>query len=256
MRRSILIQIIIGLLLVLPSCSKERVDSVDSGTEKEWNKTRTAKITFVSNLSGNNPYNADNYDIVGENIKGGDSHIVILDRANVSYGIERTNPGAKIAVASGLFPIFVPISDTETAYEGSSVLFSETVSQMELTTVAEDCRMLPITLTINQGLTVKITLLSFDSENQINGSTKLFRSALTSSTLIVGTIQRSHVSKLESMLESSIEGAYSFEIVENAPNNSTYAIYLFGSGKWVLREFTESAVTGGIKQFLIQAEYL
>ncbi|SCD20407.1 putative secreted protein [Proteiniphilum saccharofermentans] len=231
-------------------------DNVEPEPGTEWDKTRTARVTFVSDLTGNNPYTTNNYNAVSSAIKGNDSHVIILDRANVTYETPRINPGANIAVSAERFPIFVPVSTTETEYRGSVVLYEKPVPEMEQTVVADVCRMIPIAVEIKQGLTVRTALLSFDSENQISVSANLFRSAQTSSTLVTGTIRRNLVPTLESIISTLTDGSYTLEIIENSDRNSEYAIYLFGSMKWKFRDFTEGSVSGNIKNFLLQVEFL
>lgn len=231
-------------------------DNIEPEPGTEWDKTRTAKVTFVSDLTGNNPYTTNNYNAVSLAIKGNDSHVIILDRANVTHGASRINPGANIAVSAERFPIFVPVSTTETEYRGSVVLYEKPVPEMEQTVVADACRMMPVGVEIKQGLTARTALLSFDSENQISASASLFRSAQTSSTLVTGTIRRNLVPVLESTTSTLTDGSYTLEIIENSDRNSEYVIYLFGSTKWKFRDFTEGSVSGNIKSFLLQVEFL
>jgi len=242
---------------LITGCSgNDDIPSPDPESEEEWNKTRTAKITFVSDLTGNNPYTSDNYNTLGSAINGEDSHIVIVDRANVTHGSTRVNPGARIAVAADRYPIFVPISTTETAYRGSAVLYNKPVWEMEQTVVTDNCRMMPVAVEITQSLTGRTALLSFDSEEQISASANLFSAAQISSTLVTGTVRRSLTPALKSVTSTFSDGSYTLEIMDNSEKNSEYAIYLFGSTKWKFRDFTERSVSGNIKFFQLQVEFL
>lgn len=242
------------IFLIISGCSSNE-DPVPE-PDKEWDKTRTIKVMFVSNLSDLNPYSNDNYDEVSSYIKASDSHITILDKANVTHAPQRNNPGNKIAVLAGRFPLFVPISTTNSEYMGSSVLFDGPVHEMEQRSVADECRMMPITVDIKQGLTVRTALLSFDAQNQISASGNLFNSAQALSTLITGTVSRNLIPTLQSITSTLPSESYSLEIIENSDKKSKNVIYLFGSSKWKFRNVTEENVDQNLKSFLIEVEFL
>lgn len=244
----------LGLLV---GCSgNENIPSPDPEPEKPWNKMRTVKITYLSDLTGDNPFTISNYPDVGSSIKGDDAHVVVIDRSNVTVGHTRIHPGARIAIAADRVPIFVPIASSETTYTGSTVLFKKTVQEMEQTIVIDGCRMLPIDVEITQSLKARTALLLFDRETQIAAASSLFRSAHTSSTLVTGTVKRDLIPELESLTSTFTEGSFTLKIMENSNKNSEYVIYLFGSSKWKFREFNEKTVTGPIKSFQLQVEIL
>lgn len=223
--------------------------------DNEWDKTRTAKIVVISDLTNSSPYNVANYSIVANIAAKNDRHITILDKTNITFGTTRLNPGAKIAVLAERYPIFVPVSKTTTEYIGSTLLFNNTVPQMEQTIVIDACRMLPVTVEIKAGLTVKVATLSFNAESQINASAPLLKSSKASSTLIIGTIKRNLFPLLESKLSSVLtDGSYEVKALDNSNKNSEYCIYIFGSTKWKFREIIETVVNGNIKSYMVQVE--
>lgn len=226
--------------------------------EKEWDKTRTAKIEFISDLTNKSPYTESNYSVVASFIASkNDRHITILDKANVMFEATRVNWGAKVAVLAEKYPVFVPVSKASTEYIGSSVLSVATVPQMEQIVVAKACRMLPMSVNIKQGLATKVALLSFNEESQINASVNLFKSAQATSIPVVGTVNRNLMPVLKTQL-GIVLGAdsYNIDIVDNVNVNTEYCVYIFSPPKWKFRDFAETTISGNIKSLMLQVELL
>lgn len=251
---------LIALLFCLPvvSCSGNQGDEPDNPGQPEtvWDKTRTVRILFISTLATGNPYNRSNYNTVANIASKSDGHILILDKTNVIYNGARVNTGAEIAVIAHRYPIFIPISKTATEYIGNSMFFKNTVPQMEQIVISEDCRMMQTSVEIGESLTANIATVSFDADSQVNAFADCIQSVQTTATLVTGTIKRSLVPLLESKMTTLVP-EYRLEIMEHSDKNSEYCIYLLGTTKWKLRDFTEETIdNGSIKSFLLQAEIL
>ncbi|MCE5179249.1 MAG: hypothetical protein LLF81_08910 [Porphyromonadaceae bacterium] len=226
-------------------------------TEPVWDKTRTVKVTFLSDLTGNNPFTVSGYPTLAAWIKKDESHLLILDKANVRYTQPRHHTGAKLAVQAERFPIFVPVSETSDSYIGSTLLFRKTVTQMELTPVNDVCRFMQTTVEIKPGLSVNTNVASFNQSDQVTAALPLLKKAVEQSVLVTGSIKREDMAVLRSALSTTFPAnSYELTIAENSHATSNYCIFILGSKKWKFRKLTETGIQNALKSFLLEVEYL
>lgn len=250
------------LLFLLPllwGCSgNEPGDpAVKPDPEPVWDKSRTVKISFLSDLSGNNPFTVSSYPAVASFVKEDESHLLILDKANVRHASPRLNPGARIAVLAMRIPLFVPTSFSDDSYTGSMLLLRKPVQQMELAKVTDDNRLMQTSVDIRPGLGTNVAIVSFSQVEQVTAASALLKSAIEQSVLVTGTIRRDHLPQLRSTLSATLqESTYELTVAENSNNNSTLCIIILGSKKWKFRKLTEISVQNNIKSSLLEVEYL
>lgn len=247
----------LSLFLVCMGCSSDIPDDSPQIPEPVWDKTRTARVTFLSDLSGNNPFTASGYATVAAWIKKDESHLLVMDKANVRHTPPRLHTGAKLAVHTERFPIFVPISETSDSYIGSTLLFRKAVPQMELTTVKDECRFMQTAAVIRPDLSVRIMVASCTQSDQITAALPLLKSAVEQSTLVTGCIKRADFALLKSALSSIMpEASFELTLAENSHAASNECIYLLGSKKWKFRKLTETGIMNSLKGYLLEVEYL
>ncbi|MGB4598637.1 MAG: hypothetical protein WBI04_01515, partial [Trichlorobacter sp.] len=115
--RYLILSILFLFLFVLfTRCSGDIPDDSPETPEPVWDKTRTVKVTILSDLTGNNPFKVAGYPTVASLAKKDESHLLILDKANVRYVPTRHHTGAKLAVQAERFPVFVPTSVSADSY--------------------------------------------------------------------------------------------------------------------------------------------
>ena len=247
------------LLASLWSCSENDPGdpTVQPDPEPVWDKSRTVKVSFLSDLSGNNPFIVSSYSSVASFVKKEESHLFILDKANVRHAAPRMNPGAKIAVSAAQVPLFVPTATTVDSYIGSVLLSKKPLQQMELTPVTDDCRLIQTRVEIRPGLSMNVAIASFNQAEQLTDSSILLKSMVEQSILVAGTIRRDYLPQLRSALSSGLqESTYELTVADNSNSNSAYCIYILCSKKWKYRNMTEISVQGTIKCVLLEVEYL
>ena len=247
------------LLASLWSCSGNDPGdpTVQPDPEPVWDKSRTVKVSFLSDLSGNNPFIVSSYSSVASFVKKEESHLFILDKANVRHAAPRMNPGAKIAVSAAQVPLFVPTATTVDSYIGSVLLTEKPLQQMELTPVTDDCRLIQTRVEIRPGLSMNVAIASFNQAEQLTDSSILLKSMVEQSILVAGTIRRDYLPQLRSALSSGLqESTYELTVADNSNSNSAYCIYILCSKKWKYRNMTEISVQGTIKCVLLEVEYL
>jgi len=238
-------------------CSGDIPDDSPKTPEPAWDKTRTTKVSVLSDLTGNNPFTISGYSTVAEWAKKDESHLLILDRANVRYAPPRLHPGAKLAVMAERFPIFVPTSITTDSYVGSTLLFRKPVPQMELITVSDECRLMQTPAEIRPGLNVNILVASFNHSSQITGALPQLKKAVEQSVLVIGTMRREDLSMFRSALSVTIpDNNFEMTLVENNQATSSHCLYTLSSKKWKFRKLTENEVQNSLKSFLLEVEYL
>lgn len=241
---------------LLSSCGK------DTPAEKEpediWDKNRTTNIMVFSSLSGDNVLSDMNYaSDIGKSINATSSSVVLIDRANVSFAQEpQTHPAAVIAANTKKVPVFVPIKYEENRYIGNTVLLNHSFMQMSLQIVAEHCCFLGIDTQATSVIPMKFGTVSFTESGQLDEGVKILQSALSNSMITVGIVRRSLLSELQSKISGTITSGHVFEVVRNTDQTSAYCIYLLASGKWKLRETSESTLSGNINCFQLQVEFL
>ena len=248
------------LILLLPvSCSgEEPANGTDNpDTNLVWDKSRTAKITILSDLTGNIPFTTATYTKISDFAKSNNSYLLIFDKANVKHTDPRVNPAAQISAKAGMVPLFVTTSVSESQYTGSAMLFKKSVSQMELTPVNDECRLIQQAVEIRAGLNANVMLASFDKLEQISAATPMLKKAIEQSALVVGTIPRDRLGNLGTALSSQlVPSDYELTLLANQNNKSQYVVYALMPKKWKFRRLTEINVENTIKSFLIEAEYL
>lgn len=246
-----------AILAFFIGCSGDIPDDSPETPEPAWDKTRTVKISVLSDLTGNNPYTVSNYSTVAAWTKNDESHLLILDKANVRYAPPRLHPGAKLAVMAERFPIFVPTSITVENYIGSTLLFRKPVPQMELITVTDECRLMQTPAEIRPGLNVNILVASFNHSRQITGSLPHLKKAVEQSVLVIGTMRREDLSMFRSALSETIgDSNFELTLAENNQSTSSYCLYTLSSKKWKFRNLTETEIQHALKSFLLEVEYL
>lgn len=258
MSKTVVYYLLLLLFPLLYGCSGDGTDpTVEPDPEPVWDKSRTVKVAFLSDLTGNNPFTVNSYPSVASFAKDDESHLLILDKANVRHAVPRMNPGAKIAVAAERVPLFVSIASSSDSYIGSMLLFKKPVQQMELISVHNDSRMIQNRVEIRPGLSMNVATASFIQAEQVTAAATLLKSSVEQSVLVTGTIRREHLPQLRAALSASMqESSYELTVAENSNSNSTYCIYILGSKKWKYRNTTESTVQGTIKSVLLEVEYL
>lgn len=249
--------LIFSLLLSSIACSGDNPGDSPEIPEPVWDKSRTVSVAFLSDLSGNNPFTVTSYATVAAWIKKDESHLLVLDKANVRYTPPRFHTGAKVAVQAERFPIFVASSVSSENYIGSTLLFRKTVPQMELTPVNEECRFMRTAVEIKPGLSVDIMVASCTQSEQITAALPLLKKAVEQSTLVIGSIKREDLTLLQSALSSTMpEVSFELTVAENSHAASSHCIYLLGSKKWKFRKLTETGIQNTLKGFLLEVEYL
>jgi len=252
-------------LLLLPfcflaiSCSGSDDDGTGgSGQETPWDKSRTAKVLIISNLSEGNLFSGTDYTAVANSIKNIGHAVALLDRSNVSFtSTTMTNPGVNVASLSQHIPVFVPINEGSNSYIGSTVLFDHTLSTLEQRKATDYCWLMRQEMNFTSTLSMNFATISFNDQSQLDAGVSVIKSSVNNSTLVVGVIKRSLSSAFESKISESFgKENYMLELVKNSDTNSAYCIYALASSKWKFRELTETTVSGNIKSFLIQVEYL
>lgn len=245
------------LFLSFIACSGNIPGDSPEIPEPVWDKSRTVSVALLSDLSGNNPFTVAGYATVAAWIKKDESHLLILDKANVRFVHPRHHTGAKLAVQAERFPIFVPISETSDSYIGSTLLFRKTVPQMELTPGNGVCRFMQTTIEIKPGLSVNMNVASFNQSDQLTAALPLLKKAVEQSTLVIGSIKREDLTLLQSALSSTMpEVSFELTVAENSHAASSHCIYLLGSKKWKFRKLTETGIQNTLKGFLLEVEYL
>ncbi|MFV0538322.1 MAG: hypothetical protein ACK5M3_13280 [Dysgonomonas sp.] len=249
----------LGLCLFF-SCSGD--DDNGSGNtpdpEAPWDKNRTAKVLVVSNLSEGNLFSGTDYTSVVNGLKSTEHHISLLDKSNVNFTeTSMTNPGINVAYQSGKIPLFVPISKSTSVYTGSTVLFDKPITSLDQVIASDYCWLMKQDVNFTTSLRMNFVTISFNAESQLEAGAAALTSALNVQALAIGVVKRSLAPSLESKLSSVLTaGNYTLELVGNADTGSAYCIYVLASKKWKFRELTETTLTGNIKNFLIQVEYL
>jgi len=259
MNRKGIYSILFIFFSVLLSCSGDGPGdpSTDPDPDPVWDKSRTIKVSFLSEFTGNNPFTVNSYPSVASFAKDDESHLLILDKASVRHTAPRMNPGAKIAVLAERVPLFVTTNATSDNYIGSVLLTKKPLQQMELTPVTDDCRLMQTRVEIRPGLSMNVAIASFNQAEQVTAASTLLKSKVEQSILVTGTIRRDHLSQLRSALSSGLqENSYQLTIAENSNSNSAYCIYILGPKKWKYRNTTETTVQGTIKKVLLEVEYL
>lgn len=249
----------LGLCLLF-SCSGDDDNGTGGGTEPEtpWDKNRTAKVLVVSNLSEGNLFSGTDYTAVVNGLKSTEHHISLLDRSNVSFTqTSMINPGVNVAYQSGKVPLFVPINKSTSVYTGSTVLFDKPITSLDQVISSDYCWLMKQEVNFTTSLKMNFVTTSFNSESQLEAGATALTGALNVQTLAVGVVKRSLAASFESKLSSVLTtGNYTLELMKNADTGSAYCIYVLASKKWKFRELTETTLTGNIKSFLIQVEYL
>ena len=249
----------LGLYLLF-SCSGDDDSSSGNTPEPEtpWDKNRTAKVLVVSNLSEDNLFSGTDYTSVVNELKSTEHHISLLDKSNVSFTqTSMTNPGVNIAYQSDKVPLFVPISKGSSVYTGNTVLFHKPLTSLDQVIASDYCWLMKQEVNFTTSLKMNFVTISFNAESQLEAGATALTGALNVQTLAIGVVKRSLVVSLESKLSSVLTtGNYTLELIKNADTGSVYCIYLLTSKKWKFRELTETTLTGNIKSFLIQVEYL
>jgi len=245
------------------SCSGSDDDGDGGGngggnTDAPWDKNRTAKVLVISNLAEGNLFTGTDYSAVANAVKSAGQTVTLLDRTNVSFTANTmSNPGVNVASLSAFVPVFVPIDKGSTSYTGSTVLFDHTIASLEQRKVSENCWLMRKEVNFTSSLKMNFTTVSFNSEAQLDAGVTAIKASLGTSSLVVGVVKRSLASSFQSKVTSSFaNGGYMMEMVKNADTGSAYCIYVIGSSKWKFRELTEAGVSGSIKSFLLQVEYL
>lgn len=249
---------ILFLILLSWGCSGgDNTEPLNPDPEPVWDKSRTVKVSYITDLSGNNPFTVNTYSTVASFLKGSDSHLILLDKSNVRSASPRLNPGASIAVASDRVPLFVSTSRSSDTYIGNTILFSRPLRQMELTQITEDCRLMKTRIELRPGLSMNVATLSFNKEEQIKLASQVLKKEIEQSVLITGTIRRDQLSIFEVTISEILqEGLYNLDIFENSNRDSIYCVYVIGSRKWKFRNGIETSVQNNLKSILLEVEYL
>lgn len=255
---------LIGILLftLLLACSSDSGDDGGNGggggKDDVWDKSRTAKVLVISDLSAGNLFPNTNYSSVVNTIKATEQNVILLNNTNVSFSAtEMLNPAAKVALQSLYMPYFVPHGKTGNEYLGNTVLLGQALNEMQQTVLSADCWMFQAEIPFTSSLKMRFSSASFSSEDQITAAVSSIKNNLFVPTLVAGTVKRNIVSKLETSLSTALtKDSYMLNIVDNVNKSSEYCIYILGSSKWKLRDTNESAISGDIKSFLIQIELL
>jgi hypothetical protein len=238
-------------------CSEDIPDDSPETAEPVWDKTRTVKVCILSDLTGNNPFTVSGYSTVAAWAKKDESHLLILDKANVRFAPPRLHTGAKLAVLAERFPIFVPTSVTTDSYVGSTLLFRKPVTQMEMITVTDECRLMQTPTEIRPGLNVNISVSSFNHSSQITAALPQLKKAVEQSILVIGIMRRADLRMFQSALSETIQdNNFELTLPENNQATSSYCLYTLSSKKWKLRKLTETEVQNALKSFLLEVEYL
>ncbi|MBK5720004.1 hypothetical protein JGH11_03875 [Dysgonomonas sp. Marseille-P4677] len=254
---------LIGILLssLLFACSSDNGDDGNNGgggKDDIWDKSRTAKVLIISDLSAESLFPNSNYTPVVNAIKAKEQNAILLNNTNVSFSeTEMINPAVKVAHQSLYMPYFVPYGRADNEYLGNTILFGQALDEMEQTILTTDCWMFQAEIAFTSSLKMRFLSASINSDDQITPAVSFLKNNLFVSTLVVGTVKRSVLSKLESSLSTTLtKDSYMLDIIDNTGKSSEYCIYVLGSSKWKLRDVTESVVSGDIKSFLIQIELL
>ena len=246
-----------ALFAIFIGCSGDIPDDSPETPEPVWDKTRTVKVSVLSDLTGNNPFTVSGYSTVAAWAKNDESHLLILDKANVRFAPPRLHSGAKLAVLAERFPIFVPTSITADSYIGSTLFFRKPVPQMELITVTDECRLMQIPVEIRPGLNISILVASFNHSSQITGALPQLKKAVEQSVLVIGTLKREDLSMFQSALTATVpENNIELTMAENNQAASSYCLYTLSSKKWKFRKLTETGVQNALKSFLLEVECL
>jgi len=244
-------------LAFLVGCSGDIPGDSPETPEPVWDKTRTVKVSVISDLTGNNPFTVSGYSTVAAWIKQDESHLLILDKANVRFVPPRLHTGAELAVQTERFPIFVPTSVTTDNYVGSTLLFRKPVSQMELIAVTDECRLIQTPTEIRPGLNVSISVSSFNHSSQITAALPQLKKAIEQSILVIGIMRRADLSMFQSALSETIQdNNFELTLAENNQATSSYCLYTLSSEKWKFRKLTETGIQNTLKSFLLEVEYL
>lgn len=247
-------------LCMLFSCSGDDNNGSGDGPEPEapWDKSRTAKVLVISNLSEGNLFSGTDYTSVVNGLKSTQHHIAMLDRSNVSFTqSSMTNAGVNVAYQSGKVPLFVPISKNSSVYTGSTVLFDKPLTSLDQVIASDYCWLMKQEVNFTTSLKMNFVTISFNGESQLEAGAAVLKNALNVQALAIGVVKRSLAASFESKLSSVLTtGNYTLQLMKNADTGSAYSIYVLASKRWKFRELTETTLTGNIKSFLIQVEYL
>ncbi|MBB4036796.1 hypothetical protein GGR21_002709 [Dysgonomonas hofstadii] len=254
--------LLLSFCFLVMSCSGSDDDDTGNGNgngqEKPWDKSRTAKVLVISTLSEGNLFSGTDYTTVVNTVKNTEHAVVLLDRSNVSFtGAIMANPGVNVASLSKHIPVFVPVDKGNNTYTGNTVLFDQPIQSLEQRKVTDYCWLMKQDVNFTSSLVMNFSTVSFNAESQLDAGVSLIKSSVGNSTLIIGVVKRNLSSAFESKISESFgKGNYTLELMKNSDANSVYSIYVLGSPKWKFRELTEATVSGNIKSFLVQVEYL
>lgn len=226
----------------------------------EWNRFRTTNILVYSHLSDMNLFGVSDVKTVAASVRNTNHSVALLDRTNVVYSASSLiNTGVEAARDAYEIPVFVPVSYDEQNKKitGSTVLLPKTISKMSQQTVNGYCKYFEIETEAVSGINMLFTSVSMNNESQIEPTVELFKERFKDKTVLVGTVKRSLLSRLESAVNSHLTAdTYNFSEVENLKNDSEYCIYILTSKKWAYRGVTETFVVGDINCFQLQVESL
>ena len=234
------------------SCSTE--NDIADQEESEWNKNNTITIQFYTGLTNKTLFVSDNYTELVNRLRVNSHRVAVLHHADVFLNTGTTvNATVSVAARAGKVPLFSPELFSDNCIEGSGILIGHTTSKMKTVPFAGGNYIsVPTFGTVFIPMT--FAFLSLDTEEQIVQGVKIIRENLNSETVLVGTVNKSLYTQLESAFQSDF---YRIFVIGNANSASTEVIFVLTLQKWIVRDFTETPICDNkIYGFDIQIEAL
>lgn len=249
---------VIGLFLVTSflfmSCGSDENSPVGGDDNlPEWNKSKTTSINFISKFSEVALISNDNdYKQVGSYLLLNKVQSIILDRCDVSYAENISNPLLKIAKEQKLIPLFAKNKLTQLGCSGSGILLSHTLSKQDEIKVSEDCFLKSVATYITaKNYPMTLSTISLQSTDHVKSSSSYLKAAAKKGEVIVGTIKKDIYSELEMQLQNDMTSMR----LEKIDTNSTYVLFVLTSKSWVLRDSVKENA-GALYKVNLQIEQL
>lgn len=250
----LLFSIVLSLFL---SCSDDDKDPKD---DDFWNRFKTTEILVYSNLSDQNLFATTDYKQILSSVRNTNHSVVVLDRSNVLYAnASMVNTGVEVARELQKTPVFVPgaYDAAEKKMEGNTVLLPTTISTLVQYPIKDYCKFLEIDVNAFKQEKMKFSSVTLNDESLIVPMLQLFKDKSKDESIVVGSIKRSLLSKLEAAAQTALASKpYSFTEIKNKDNASHYCLFLLTSDKWKLREMDEKHTAGNIYSYQLQVELL
>lgn len=253
-----LVSIFVSALISLSSCGKNNGnDPLPPEPEKPkpqipaWDKSKTATIYFISKLDDNAlTSNESDYRKLGDYLSKKTFHAAFINRSDVHIN-NRFNAGAICAFAATKACAFALQAYNGNVAQGTSILVDSIVSQTEMN-LSDKLSIKNIPAKINQSLDMPLSHLHIADATQIAALSQALDNIYTNKQLIIGTINASLYTTLESTIKNSGK-KFRLEKVKtetSTPNN----LFILSPHYWLLRETTLEKVGENIPVYCLQIE--